>query len=96
MWKRIKERKRRKKWKKKIFARTGGRTTATMLRVSDSNHSAMRTFVWGQDVYVDKLIGVIVSSGRLVLGMGVDDGVDDDVYVLFCIVDGVAVVFVRC
>ena len=39
---------------------------------------------------------MIVSSGRLVLGMDVDDGVDDDVYVLFCIVDGVAVVFVRC
>ena len=55
MWKRIKERKRRKKWKKKIFARTGGRTTATMLRVSDSNHSAMRTFMWGKDVYVDKV-----------------------------------------
>ena len=39
---------------------------------------------------------MIVSSGRLVLGMDVDDVVDDDVYVLFCIVDGVAVVFGRC
>ena len=38
----------------------------------------------------------MIVSGRLVLGMDVDDGVDDDVYVLFNIVDGVAVVFVRC
>ena len=39
---------------------------------------------------------MIVSSGRLVLGMDVDDVADGDADVLFCIVDGVVVVFVRC
>ena len=55
MWKKDKGKEKEEKNGRKNFARTGGRTTATMPRVSDSNHSAMRTFMWGKDVYVHKL-----------------------------------------
>ena len=58
---------------KKILARSGGRTTATMLRVGDSNHSAMRGFVWGENVYVDKVDRFDYAHGRLGFDMDVDD-----------------------